>query len=437
MPRVIPSPDTLVQKTIATLATSKPPDFEVIVSHICSSLPRDAPLPPHEHFVRLLHTTLGRLVKYEQVIQTGATFRPNPNPPSNKRGKPPPTKLVDEEEEEQQSDEHTSDDVHHEPYAGRHLGCPLRVPHDLHLGDKIAVYFADPHSEWFEGTICTINKQRTKQDNVTATFIDGEASLLLSTTNYGPENMWVLLHSASSEDASDAPSLGHPGNISLPSIAEGPARMGHSSLGTEPSKVTRPDLASMPSPSPSVNAVRHTASPPSREVAAASSKQDPADRLRALAAKHVSNSTVESPPAAVAVRPNSDVAGQNHQPPKPRPTLHHWSVCELGRFRGKVFHLDGIRNGKTIVTSVVEPANIDYEAGFITTSSGTVYRLAHTPASARKRARVAVTLPRARDTDAKAVVRRPQRDRRPTSDAWLDPWKDLTKSSYNYSKGSI
>ena len=52
------------------------------------------------------------------------------------------------------------------------MSCPLRLPHDLEEGQKIARWFGPPYNEWFIGKVMEINKKRTKSENVTVEYTD-------------------------------------------------------------------------------------------------------------------------------------------------------------------------------------------------------------------------------------------------------------------------
>ena len=78
------------------------------------------------------------------------------------------------------------------------LPCPTRVPHDLELGRKVALWFGEGYNAWYMGKIELVNKRRTKQDNVTAEFCDETygktwGHWCASMDNYGADHKWVLL----------------------------------------------------------------------------------------------------------------------------------------------------------------------------------------------------------------------------------------------------
>ena len=76
------------------------------------------------------------------------------------------------------------------PSALEELPCPVRVPHDLKAGDKIALWFSAPFSRWHVGKITEVNKRRTVSENVTASFYDAPegdtvASFIATAEEYG------------------------------------------------------------------------------------------------------------------------------------------------------------------------------------------------------------------------------------------------------------
>ena len=81
----------------------------------------------------------------------------------------------------------------HASYKGSLLPCPKKVPYDLNIGDEIAVYFKEPHNDWFRGRVTGTDwRPKAARKNVTAEFDDGTCSLKLSRRNYGADMMWVL-----------------------------------------------------------------------------------------------------------------------------------------------------------------------------------------------------------------------------------------------------
>ena len=53
---------------------------------------------------------------------------------------------------------------------------------------------------WAEGVIKSVNRRRTKSDNVVAEFEDGVSSLCLTVDTYGHDQTWVLLEKIDESD---------------------------------------------------------------------------------------------------------------------------------------------------------------------------------------------------------------------------------------------
>ena len=56
------------------------------------------------------------------------------------------------------------------------LPCPTKLPHDLEVGQKMALWFGPPYNTWYVGNIVEVNKKRTKSENVSVAFYDAKSA---------------------------------------------------------------------------------------------------------------------------------------------------------------------------------------------------------------------------------------------------------------------
>ena len=71
--------------------------------------------------------------------------------------------------------------------------CPAKLPHDVVVGDTIALWIAEGYNDWFIGKVEEVNRRRTVTDNVLIKFDDGPAWHVAREDAYGIDRYWVLL----------------------------------------------------------------------------------------------------------------------------------------------------------------------------------------------------------------------------------------------------
>ena len=76
--------------------------------------------------------------------------------------------------------------------------CPVKLPHDLEEGGKLARWFGQPYNAWYMGAIKEVNRRRTKQENVTVEFVDETHGMtwghfLADPKTYGADKEWIVL----------------------------------------------------------------------------------------------------------------------------------------------------------------------------------------------------------------------------------------------------
>ena len=76
--------------------------------------------------------------------------------------------------------------------------CPERLPNDIKVADKLALWFGPPYNTWHVGNVAEVNYRRTKSENVSVEFkddTDGETrgKFLATADTYGANKLWVLL----------------------------------------------------------------------------------------------------------------------------------------------------------------------------------------------------------------------------------------------------
>ena len=94
-------------------------------------------------------------------------------------------------------------DDHSTPGEGlRLLPCPTKLPHDLEVGHKVALWFdhpfRHPFNAWHIGKIVEVNRRRTKSENVSVEFVSAEEGVtrgmfVADAACYGADRLWVLV----------------------------------------------------------------------------------------------------------------------------------------------------------------------------------------------------------------------------------------------------
>ena len=84
---------------------------------------------------------------------------------------------VDEEEADRQAEEAAfqpfEPDDCSAPGEGFEVAhCPERLPNDIKVADKLALWFGPPYNTWHVGNVAEVNYRRTKSENVSVEFKD-------------------------------------------------------------------------------------------------------------------------------------------------------------------------------------------------------------------------------------------------------------------------
>ena len=84
------------------------------------------------------------------------------------------------------------------------------MPGDLTIDLKVAFWFGVPYNKWFVGTITSVNRRRTKTENVEAEFEGGPGQLVCTAETYGIDKAWVLVREQIDLEGSSRPSSPDP-----------------------------------------------------------------------------------------------------------------------------------------------------------------------------------------------------------------------------------